>query len=95
MIALVSMFSGWFTGNLRDNDNADNTGDTHEEQFMPYEMDLDDVYVFNKQLRAYSSEQLPESTLREQLEYGGKGTLVITQTLNTQTISVAPRIGAA
>lgn len=57
----------------------DNDDDDYQGGLMPYAMDMDNdrVGLFQRTYKAFSSDQLPESNLREQLEFGGKSTILL------------------
>jgi hypothetical protein len=68
----------WFAGRGNNEENEDIDAQD-EREFLPYAMDMDYTgeSAFSRPYRAFSSERLPESNLREQLEYGGKSTSLL------------------
>lgn len=71
----------WLTGRGRqddpihvsDTDMASNNNED-DDDYMMMDMDMGTTIDFTQRYKAFSSDQLPESNLQSQLEFGGKCT---------------------
>lgn len=91
----------WLTGNnRRDTDSEEHENamsDTDMDQVMEdfmMEMDMERPADFTHRYKAFSSDQLPESNLRLQIEFGGKCTIHNIGGCNTCSVDAAVGVGA-
>ena len=58
------------------NGQSDTDMDRVIDEYMMEDMEMGPVISFTRRYKAFSSDQLPESNLRTQIEFGGKRTLL-------------------